>query len=801
MIRQIFNQLIEKLDSTANLVYKYRFTDTTWKTYMLNSKENIDEFLKSISNETLEPLFITELITEEYDYKKEINEYRNNGAAFFAYHYTEEYKCFSKYLKIAQIFDSLSVENKIRHELNNNCLIYVLQQAKIDEKIIDLYCIHCYSRYQKIKLIDEVSKSCNIRIQIKREELKRQSNANTIMKYIGSDNEKATEISMYLFRDVSMKGISYLTNPGAKSTIKLSELILNIRDNNGFKPYSLSDVLHLKSDLSDYVKQSIELLDYLDFEVKPITMEKINKKSKSKNYTYYYADFEASTQGIHKAYCVAYYKRNSSQISCKYGNECVEDFLSDLDNNSVVYFHNLKYDSCFLAKYGIEICIKKDGKTMKMKLNYHEKKIFLKDSYSMISNKLSDFPKIFDLSNIQKELYPYNYYTIERIQNNFGIISEAVEYESQKWNKEQYNLFKENISKINNCHIKFRNNNLKSLNIDVDNFISISALANHYFKLHVYTQITNLMQYSGKVREFIQGEVYKGRNMCRDNTKQYVTKDLYDYDACSLYPSAIHRLKLATGKPIVIPQETCNKTILNHLMLEQQLEPTNERYISAFIVYIEITKVNKHLHFPIITKKDKKGNHNVNECCTMRVDNIMLEDMIKFQQIEFNIIRIYYWTGCKSSVFSNEIEKIYNLRSQLKKEGNPLQNNYKLLMNNSYGKTIQKPIKNDLVYKYIINKGKCDSDRYLKKNFTLVKSMYDISDNNRCFETNKPFDDFYVPNLIGVQILNTDSVHINKNKMELLEQKYKEIYGKTLRGGELEQFHPDFDELSGNVYS
>ncbi|ELP87117.1 hypothetical protein EIN_496220 [Entamoeba invadens IP1] len=84
-----------------------------------------------------------------------------------------------------------------------------------------------------------------------------------------------------------------------------------------------------------------------------------NKKSKFKNYTYYYADFEASTQGNHKAHCVAYSKQNSSQILCKYGGECVEDFLSDLDNNFVVYFHNLKYDSCLLAKYGIETCIKK----------------------------------------------------------------------------------------------------------------------------------------------------------------------------------------------------------------------------------------------------------------------------------------------------------------------------------------------------------------------------------------------------------------------------------------------------------
>ncbi|ELP92047.1 hypothetical protein EIN_292060 [Entamoeba invadens IP1] len=150
-------------------------------------------------------------------------------------------------------------------------------------------------------------------------------------------------------------------------------------------------------------------------------------------------------------------------------------------------------------------------------------------------------------------------------------------------------------------------------------------------------------------------------------------------------------------------------------------------------------------------------------------------------------------------------------------------------MNSSYGKTIQKPIKSDLVYKNIEtkvnNEIRYNADRYLKKNFTLVKSMNDISDNIRCFETNKSFDNFYVPNLIGVQILSmskrimneviclaedlnipvyyqdTDSIHILKNSIELLEQKYKEIYGKTLRGGELEQFHPDFDELSGDVTS
>ncbi|ELP84425.1 hypothetical protein EIN_071460, partial [Entamoeba invadens IP1] len=548
-------------------------------------------------------------------------------------------------------FSSLNVNKLVRPELNMNCLVYALKQAKIDDKIIDLYRVHCISRYQKIKLIDEVSKSCNIRIQVKSGELVRKCHANTIMKSIGSISKDAIEINLFLYRDTNMKGDHYFldidlpitpfylknreelnkyalennlsidnmfdkqrkkgnncyTKPGAKDTIKFSELILYIRDHNGFKSYSLSDVLHLPSDLSDYVSNNLESLEYLDYEVKDIKLESKNKKFKQKILpTYYYADFEASTQRIHQAYCVSYSKRNSNQICNKYGNKCVEEFLNELNNNSVIYFHNLKYDSCFLAEYGINKCIKKDGKTMKINLIYNKKKITFKDSYSMISTALNQFPKMFGLRNLQKELYPYNYYTQERIQNNIGTISEAGEYEIQKWTEAEYKLFNENIYKIESCkidenhfnmmlycklycnqdvrilkegHTQFRIDNLSSLNIDVDKFISISALAYNYFTTHVYSKIKDLKQYSGKVREYIQGTVYGGRCMTRDNKKWHVRDELYDYDACSLYPSAIHRLKLATGKPILIPKNLLNSTILNHIMLEQRLEPTNERYI------------------------------------------------------------------------------------------------------------------------------------------------------------------------------------------------------------------------------
>ena len=327
--------------------------------------------------------------------------------------------------------------------------------------------------------------------------------------------------------------------------------------------------------------------------------------------------------------------------------------------------------------------------------------------------------------------------------------------------------------------------------------------------------------------------------MTRQNKKWHTTEPLYDYDACSLYPSAVHRLKLATGKPKVIPDEWCglnNKYIIDHSMDEQQLIPSENKFISAYIVDIEITKVGKELAFPIIMHKTDKGNLNCNDCCKMTVDNIELEDLIKFQQIEFKIIRGYYWDGPKSDLFSNEMKRIYDLRVQYKKQKNPLQLILKLLMNSTYGKTIQKPIKTEQIYKYKTRYSKDDDGntikvqeaaRYNRKNNKNIRMYYDISKNITCFEVDKGFDDFYVPNFIGVQILSmskrimnevmclaedlgimiyyqdTDSMHIPVKDVPKLEKHYEEIYGRVLRGSNMGQFHPDFesDKIKGDLKS
>ena len=117
----------------------------------------------------------------------------------------------------------------------------------------------------------------------------------------------------------------------------------------------------------------------------------------------------------------------------------------------MVYFHNLAYDWTFIAHKlnSIANVIKKGSKIYSASGTYKGKFITFKDSLPIFMCKLSGLPKSFNLKGIQKEIFPYKYYTLERLENNIGIISEAGENEDKKWTEEDYKLFNHNIDLIN----------------------------------------------------------------------------------------------------------------------------------------------------------------------------------------------------------------------------------------------------------------------------------------------------------------------------------------------------------------
>ena len=60
-------------------------------------------------------------------------------------------------------------------------------------------------------------------------------------------------------------------------------------------------------------------------------------------------------------------------------------------------------------------------------------------------------------------------------------------------------------------------------------------------------------------------------------------------------------------------------TFKNHYFL-YDTEATEERFISYYVVKIEITKVSIQRDFPLIVEHTKQKNMNVNKCYRMEVD-------------------------------------------------------------------------------------------------------------------------------------------------------------------------------------
>ena len=490
-----------------------------------------------------------------------------------------------------------------------------------------------------------------------------------------------------------------------------------------------------------------------------------------------------------------------------------------------------------LAQYGISKSIIKGTKTMKADIKYNKKTLHFKDTLPVLSCKLSQLPQMFNIPDIQKEIFPYKYYTLDRLNDNKGVINEAGKDEDKQWTKDDYDLFNSNIDKIPGCRIdnehfdmwkyasfycqqdvnilrlgfnEFRNGFIKDFNIDPFKFISISSLANEVFNQRVYYPNGNLYKIGGHVRKFCSHAVYGGRCMTAYNKKWHTTKPLSDFDAVSLYPSAMARLYTVEGRPEVIAPHQLNLSFLSHQ--------------GAYIVEIKITKVNKHYPFPLIVRKVNGLNLNDDnlaegETINMVVDNITLEDLIEFQKIEFEIIRGYYWPGNRDYRIRDEIRKIFNKRLEYKKQKNPLQQLYKLIMNSCYGKTIERPIDKD--YKYFTNEK--DLYNYWCKNYNKIVEDIQIANSNiHAVKTLRPIDKHFNFSLLGIQVLSmskrimnevmclaydlgchiyyqdTDSMHIEVDDLPKLVNAYNEKYNRELIGSNLGQFHSDFPTINGH---
>ena len=613
--------------------------------------------------------------------------------------------------------------------------------------------------------------------------------------------------------------------------------------------FDIDDITNLQYNIDDNIKSN-------EYKVR----KDKDTKGDEISYVNLYFDFETTTDGdrhIEYLCCVC---DEQGKTKTFYGKESGKELLNYCSNkygdNIRLIAHNCTYDYRFIYKYlyGLqELAPHNRLMTCKAIFYYKKKKInvMIKDSYALISSPLKSFKDMFKLE-MKKEILPYRLYNRSNVLKQFINIKECkqhVEYQYECNNiGEDYNSEESIINKqkfvdeyINNCnewdcidgetidiikysqkycemdcivlmqgYKQFRNWIKQSTGLDINQYPSLASVSNDYLvKEGCYDEV---MMLSGIPRAFIQKCMIGGRTMLNSNQKQIVNdgRKIADFDGVSLYPSSMILMDgFLKGMPKVI----------------ETFEPNK---YDGYFIQILITKVNKDLQFPLLNKLDDKGIRlftNDMEGDYMYVDKTTLEDLIEFHKIEYKFIRGYYYDEGFNTKIKEVIQGLFDTRLKYKKEGNPIQAVYKLLMNSGYGKAGLKPVDEDT--KYIRAD---DFDKEVKRQYNFIKEIVKINDKMYKFKYYKSLEKHYNNIHVAVSILSyskrimcqvmclaedhnlnmyytdTDSIHIDYDQVEKLGIEFKNKYNKELIGKNIGQFHIDFDDkLQGrkcdNVYS
>ena len=632
-------------------------------------------------------------------------------------------------------------------------------------------------------------------------------------------------------------------------------IIRSMEDYKRFVPMEQGDEALLQS--REYARNFIDYTDLNyseEFCCKPVS----DKEKKEIEFEHVlYADFESDiTVNPHMAYLCCVVGKQEGKICRKSfrGWDCSRKFLEWLPDKSLIYFHNLKYDASFFMNttpgcYKIKI-IERTGTVLQ--LQFYDKRnarhITFRNSYSIITAPLANFGDMFKLK-VEKDVCPYHIYTRANIGKRYVSIETCLEclkqerIDSNKPYEEDCKQFLDNCEKLNVIHEGNRGKVVDIMEyaeyycsqdcvvlmegllafdrdlgqvfaangkrfIGVNNYISVSAIGYHFAVLYGCLEGCYLL--AGKPQDFLSRCVSGGRTMTANNEKIIIEKPIQDFDAVSLYPSAMKAMPgIPKGKPKVLTEKQCaTKSFLHY---------------DAFYLEINLTKLvskNKRPYrFPLVfTLKDGIKTY-VNEPVEhFYVDKRGLEDLIEFYDIEYDVLRGYYFDEGYNPLISEFIQKLFDLRAKYKKEKNPLQQTIKLLLNSIYGKSILKPVKTE---KKVIDPNKLNE--YVIKNYNFIEEIVRTSGNNIYVKEIKPINKHFNCPQFGVSVLSwskhimnsvmcladqigldiyyqdTDSMHIEEEDVPKLAEAYKEKYGTDLIGSNLGQFHCDFDPIVDGI--
>lgn len=841
-----FNEIL-RIAKLNNNVIKYKNNDI--EIYYHINENNLETLRNLLNGEDDENTTgsdadlvktITENIHDVYgaDLENIRTTNRNEQGGFILFNHTTNLD-FSRY----GIFNK---NQDVTYYHKNNCLYHAFKASKMSETKLEALKTKFFQRDISIKNLKDIAEYLKIKIILHR---KLEGAANRTY----GDSDEVYELAIqnsHFFVYERTKYTSFFLNNyemlkdennprnifGIKNNKYIrrndkgiySDVVMKILLEKYSTPIDKMDLLN--TPYHSKIENKVTSLEYLDNNTKLLEP----KKPKIREVLKVYFDFETVNSNIYdpknkghivKPREVTYY---IDKIYYHDGYDCGKKFIKhilSLENKEIhLIAHNATFDFNFIAKHLPNLSIVKSGKRLiKATSTFKNKLIVVKDSLNFIISPLSEFSKIFKVQT-SKLFFDHDWVRQEDLNENGVMINVNRELNADFLEKAPADFKEQTKNFIKNNKINLKEYSkyynifdvltlkegfekfsewCKLLDINIDDVSTASSMAQQYALQEGCFE--DCYQLSGAPQFFINQSVLGGRVMTESNEAFELTDTkVVTLDANSLYPSAMIKFPgFLKGKPKIL--EDTSMEFLNRQ--------------SYYFVEIEVTKVRKNYKMPLLYTRSNISIEYKNTTGTITVGKTQLEDLIKFHEIEYVIIRGYYFDEGFNTKINETIKYLYDTRNTLKANQNPAEQIYKLIMNSIYGKCLQKPRDKKLV----IKNSKEDMLKYFKRNKNNVEMAESIYDCDKWIireykEINEDYNFVHIGshileeskrimnevitlaenNDIRVYYTDTDSMHLNMDDVSKLERLYKKQYKKDLMGDNLLQFKQDFGRDSKN---
>ena len=322
-------------------------------------------------------------------------------------------------------------------------------------------------------------------------------------------------------------------------------------------------------------------------------------------------------------------------------------------------------------------------------------------------------------------------------------------------------------------------------------------------------------------------KVKQGEKLTDEERQFMFDYTIQDFDARSLYPTAMSRSFIPLGCPEFF---RCPPGTTEELLKKEPL-PDDAFYV------IKNVKYDKKLAMPCNCWKQKKPeprcrwtNEVPPEEQLVRKQTDLLT-MMEVQGAHFEILGGCKWTHGKCTKIQDMMKALYDFRRLNHSNGfdHPIQEIAKLLMNSYYGKNVTKMRKfrsvmfalnpwqyDEKTKKFFQVNGYLDVQKYIKSHFHQVEGFRLLGET---FEVKVRDEDkgaydacFGCEVLAGSRALicrvsaaieditkspplytDTDSLHVFGWQIGAISEWFQKKFGIPMIGGELGQFHPDFE--------